>query len=103
MIGLDHRSVTEEEAVELARQVHDAACSRVADGLHQLLDHHQASALIVAGHGIDLLPDLPDTTRLALVDVLETDGAGPDVARCAPSYAVTRLALDHWNRSPCVA
>ena len=85
MIGLDRRTVSSEDAVELATQIVEKAKSMVAHSLSHFRQQEQRQ-IIVSGHAPDLL-DLPDEdTTVLLAEVL-----GEHVSRCAPAYAVAKL------------
>ncbi len=84
MIGLDRLSFADDDAVSLARQVVDAATRLISESRERV--DPQLGCYVLSGHGTDLLPSLPPGETVTLVDRL-----GPELSRCAPSYAVARL------------
>jgi probable H4MPT-linked C1 transfer pathway protein len=88
MIGLDRRSVSVQDARELAIQVHQAAKQPIAEVAGRMT--HQGARWIISGHGDDLI-DLPsggEVIRLA-------ERLGTEMSRCAPSYSVAKLLQIH--------
>ena len=84
MIGLDRRDVSEEDATALAQQIHDAARVRIRSAVSRFPNN--PGAYVISGHGDDLIDMPTETTTIRLQDEL-----GPEISRCAPSYAVARL------------
>ena len=84
MIGLDRRNFTDDDAVLLAQQVVDAATRLISDSCERV--DPRLGCYVISGHGADLLPSLPTGESVKLIDRL-----GPELSRCAPSYAVARL------------
>ncbi len=117
MIGLDRRSVSVEDAKEMAVCVLQAAKGRIRDSLDRWAT--EDSLLVLSGHGEDLI-DLPSCgarSQIAEDQVAEkqrdmvvrlADRLGPEISRCAPSYAVAQLlrlsnpSCFHWQTSECV-
>jgi len=85
MIGLDHRSVSVDDAAGLAQQIVDAARLRIHRAVEKFSDTH--SPILISGHGPDLLPVTPEQQPLCLTERL---GAG--LSRSAPAFAVA----NHW-------
>ncbi len=84
MIGLDRRDISIDDAQELANQVIKPARQRIADAL--TVNHQPGTQLVVGGHGGDLLAfDAAEVVSLP-------DQLGVEVSRCAPSFAIARLA-----------
>ncbi len=90
MIGLDHRSVSIDDAVNLAQQVVLAARTRVQASFERLWDGR--SVVVLSGHAADLI-DLPDGIRTVSL----CEQFGPDVSRSAPAYAVAELCLSELS------
>ncbi|MCA9136588.1 MAG: hypothetical protein KDB00_07510 [Planctomycetales bacterium] len=91
MIGLDHRSVTMDEAKMLANQVHDVARAMIGNTLDRLKNTYGLAAtspIILSGHCGDLLPVGGECQVVSLVECF-----GVDVSRSAPAYAVARLLM----------
>ena len=90
MIGLDHRNVSIDAAIGLARQVHASARDIIGCAIAVFEDSGMIgpeSPLVVSGHGEDLLPKtLGERDVILLGKVL-----GDDVSRCAPAYSVATL------------
>jgi probable H4MPT-linked C1 transfer pathway protein len=87
LIGLDRRSMAQDDAVSLANQIVDAARKRIADGFAKLEIDLSSVQLVLSGHGQDLLPDLPPgNTPLQLSEKL-----GDEISRVAPAFAVATL------------
>ena len=90
MIGLDHRSVSIDEAVFLARQVHERGRAVIAEAFERckrqgLIDGTET--WIVSGHANDLLPSgSHGVARIQLASVM-----GQQIARCAPAFAAACL------------
>lgn len=82
MIGLDRRAVSIADAQELANQVIHAAKSQISSAVQQ----HDSAAVVLSGHGPDLLELSAKQTVVKLSDQL-----GEEISRCAPAYAVARL------------
>jgi hypothetical protein len=101
MIGLDHRAVSLEDAIELADQVHQRAVLEINAAVERcrrsgLIDGGET--WIVSGHAADLLPDREgDATTVRLGPILG-DSLGDSIARCAPAYAAARL-LERWTEA----
>lgn len=92
MIGLDRRTVSVQDAGELAIQVHQAAKQAIAGTVDQMTN--QRARWIICGHGDDLI-DLPsggEVVRLAA-------RLGMETSRCAPSYAVASLLQLHNSKA----
>ncbi len=84
MIGLDRHSFADVDAVLLAQEVVSAVTRRISEACERV-DPHLA-CYVISGHGTDLLPSLPAGDVVNLMDRL-----GPELSRCAPSYAVVKL------------
>ena len=84
MIGLDHRGITTQDAIDLAEQVTLAASRRIDAALNLVWDSR--SKVIVGGHGGDLLSLPRGYEPLDLREIV-----GPEVSRCLPAYAVANL------------
>lgn len=82
MIGLDRRTVTLDQAIEMARQIVDTAKSRIASAI----THPENGHYIVSGHCDDMIdfPTGSDVQRLSQL-------LGADLSRSAPAYAVADL------------
>ena len=92
MIGLDRRSINLAQAKKLAEQIIAAANQRIS---HAINKHQRHPAWVLSGHGKALvsIPNGQPTLHLA-------DHLGPEVARCAPAYAVARLNSNENQREP---
>ena len=98
MLGLDHRSVSRDEAQGLARQVFAAARRPILEALAARWRSVPAAdrpALVLSGHGADLVFGGPGgddlVERSAGDNVVELSAElGPRLSRCAPSYAVAQ-------------
>ena len=90
MIGLDPRTVSQPDAVDLAKQVMIAAKREIQHAFDRL--QGDADTIVVSGHGQDLI-DIP--FKSTVVQLSET--LGEEVARCAPSYAVAKLSCLEAN------
>ncbi|KAA5544309.1 tetrahydromethanopterin-linked C1 transfer pathway [Roseiconus nitratireducens] len=84
MVGLDHRSLTIDQASGLARQVHARARRLIADGFDRV---HQGGDVVVSGYAADLAEDLGQGSARISLDVQ----LGRTLSRSAPAYAVARL------------
>ncbi|MAI73758.1 MAG: tetrahydromethanopterin-linked C1 transfer pathway [Rhodopirellula sp.] len=83
MIGLDRRIIKLHDAEKLAHQIIAAAIEKISHAIDQ---HQKHPTWVLSGHGKSLI-SIPDgQTTLQLANHL-----GPEVARCAPAYAVARL------------
>ena len=88
MIGRDQTTMTEDESVSAARQVHRCAQKLVSGAIRSIAGDYSGQ-IVCSGHGADLL-DLPSNNScLNLADEL-----GEEISRCAPAYAVARLLAD---------
>jgi len=90
-IGLDRRSVTVEQATELAEQVVASAKGRIAEPISQWAETQdgKTKTIVLSGHGDDLLTPPPETQVISLPQLW-----GRSLSRCAPAYAVARLLKD---------
>ncbi len=129
MIGLDRRSVSIDDAKQMAKQVVDAASNRIATGIKRQLrslNHRQSERLLAAnvhstntqspntpchhadrpspdlvtsGHGHNLL----DPSLLNLsgdpTTISLADRLGADASRSAPAYAVANLLSQRLSTS----
>ncbi|QDT09434.1 hydantoinase/oxoprolinase family protein [Stieleria marina] len=91
MIGLDRRTVSEQDAQDLATQVVDAANKRIVDGITRLGLDIGTMDIVLSGHGPNLLNknafDLPGKpSRTMMEDII-----GEAVCRAAPAFAVAAL------------
>ncbi len=84
MIGLDRRQVDVIAARELARQVADAAKSRIGAAVQK--SACASGLLVLSGHGQDLVE-----TSGATEIIQFSDRFGSACSRAAPAYAVARL------------
>jgi (4-(4-[2-(gamma-L-glutamylamino)ethyl]phenoxymethyl)furan-2-yl)methanamine synthase len=84
MVGLDRRTFSDDDAISMARQVVDSVKFRISQSLVRM--DPNVGCYVISGHGSDLLPTLPAGAVISLVDRL-----GPELSRCAPSYAVAIL------------
>lgn len=85
MIGLDQRTVSHTDAIDLAKQVMAAAKRETQNALNQV--GKNSDTIVISGHGQDLI-DLPSASTI--IQLSET--LGEQISRCAPSYAVARLS-----------
>lgn len=96
MIGLDHRSVSIDEAIVMAEQVHRSAMMRIETALKRcrsagLLADDAAESnwpWIVSGHADDLLALAKRHHSIIHLSEL----LGSKVSRSAPAYAIAKLA-----------
>lgn len=98
MIGLDHRAVDLETAADFARQVHRRAREIIADAI---AGFDTTGPLLISGHCNDLLPDDLLTgvgQRREQISIQKM--LGEQVSRCAPAYAVARLAAAQLDAQP---
>lgn len=88
MIGLDRRTFDEHDACLMASEIHESARER----LEQAISPHMLDfqTFVLSGHGQDLLPKQCIDQGVDLAAQL-----GPDVSRCAPAFAVAKLACDN--------
>ena len=93
MIGLDHRSVSMQDAEQMSHHVHQQAQSLLVDAIDALIASQQTTqdaVWLVSGHGIDLLSEArskyPNAQLISLQEIL-----GPEVSRSAPAFAVAAL------------
>lgn len=102
MIGLDRRTVTVADAMDLASQVLAAAKTKIVDAVMCQQSGLGDVDFVLSGHGQDLLDvsgpqstlHLPaGHTCVSLPQVL-----GKTVSRAAPAYAVAELYSDHLNQ-----
>ncbi len=91
MIGLDRRTLTIDDAVDLAVQVVQAAEARIHAAFRRL---HRDGPVVIAGHGSDLLILESSQVLISLADHW-----GESISRVAPSYAVASL-YQHLIGSP---
>ena len=93
MIGLDRRSVNSEDVMRLADTVRNTAESHIARAASQICQRFPTAAttMILSGHGGCLAPKLPNVLSLE-------DRLGIEASRCAPSYALTQLWMDHLQQ-----
>ncbi len=97
MLGLDRRRVSLQQATHIADQVIHAARERIADSIQRLLatQSFRPQAYVISGHGNDLLRLPDDQEVISLAERL-----GPDVSRCAPSYAVAMQLRHCFDQRP---
>ncbi|TWU37356.1 hydantoinase/oxoprolinase family protein [Novipirellula artificiosorum] len=88
MIGLDRRSVSLEDAEQLAKQVVASAKSRIASAIEVQRVRYPGAVptMVLSGHGLDLLTLPRDLPTIMLPQRL-----GSGLSRCAPAYAVATL------------
>ena len=102
MLGLDHRSVSIDQAVRLSQQVRDRVRLIIDQGAERLrgagyLDDQ--TAVIVAGHADDLIPtSLQSNPTIRLADQF-----GAAISRCFPAFAVAKLFVSCEETDPGVA
>jgi probable H4MPT-linked C1 transfer pathway protein len=95
MIGLDRRTVTSDDARNLASQIIAAASQRIGESIATL---GAKARIVLSGHGQEML-DSPQHALACDNGALASDNAivrlsdqiGCDAARCAPSFAVAKL------------
>jgi hypothetical protein len=90
MIGLDHRSVSNEDARQMALAVADAIRQRMAQAMQRvLLRHPSPQGCVISGHGRSLVENvLPCVPKKSLAEL-----SGGDVDRVGPAFAVAALAI----------
>ena len=84
MIGLDHRDVSTQEAIEIAEQVTHAASKKIDAALQKVWEPQLQP--IIGGHGDDLISFPKGHDIKSLPEMI-----GRDLSRCLPAYAVARL------------
>ena len=91
MIGLSEHEVRQEEAINLAEQIHRTAKAKIAEGLKQLSQRYGSrDHFMISGHADDLISLPPSTDPLRLADLFGIDGA-----RNAPAVATAKLLEMH--------
>ncbi len=90
MIGLDHRHLSADDAMDLARQVHRQAVAEIDAAIERCRSNGLIAGdepWVISGHAADLLP----ARRSGAATIRLGEVLGDPVARCAPAYAVARL------------
>lgn len=89
IIGCSGREITSEDAMHLARQIHEAAKKQILDGLKKVETHFGVlGQYLVSGHNDDLVPISQPATHKYLSEIIGTQGA-----RNAPAVAIAGLLL----------
>ncbi len=87
MVGLDRRSVSLDQSMQIAEQVMRAAQQQIAYSVQRLLAtmSFKPTTFVISGHGNDLLKIPRDVELVSM-----TKQMGVEAARGAPSYAVAK-------------
>ncbi|MGB7345984.1 MAG: hydantoinase/oxoprolinase family protein [Pirellulaceae bacterium] len=91
MIGLDRRSVSVDEAIDLARQVVAAASEQISQAISRSSVNVDHVPIVQSGHGHELydLSALGLSPNHTAIDL--SDSIGKEASRAAPAYAVAKL------------
>ena len=84
MIGMDNRTVSIQEANDMARQVVLSARDRINTSVTKIWN--EKTPIIMSGHGSDMVELPPDCKVTKLTDII-----GPNTSRCLPAFAVAML------------
>jgi probable H4MPT-linked C1 transfer pathway protein len=89
MVGLDRASASMELAIDLAKQVFQAAVNHIHFGLEKV---DVDGPVFLSGHGAGLVPLSADRQIIDLEKLL-----GTECSRCMPAYAVACLFQDSFD------
>jgi probable H4MPT-linked C1 transfer pathway protein len=85
LIGLDHKSVTIDQATAMASRVMQRASAHISEAARRQ-SQGGASQWVISGHASQLITATPDVSVVDLASRL-----GSDVSRVAPAYAICEL------------
>lgn len=99
ILGLGFHDLAERQAVDLAKQVHDAARLKIEKAFNQITERYGASEqLMISGHSDDLVPILGQQPKRYLREVIGVQGA-----RNAPAVAIAGLLQKRIAEERCAA